>query len=53
MIVIGKKVKEGKTQHLMIGAEYKVSEEVGKLIIGNGNAELKGAKKPEAKKKTK
>ncbi|GEM_PF-1555844 len=53
MIVIGKKVKEGKTQHLMIGVEYKVTEEVGKLIISNGQAELKGAKKPEAKKKTK
>ena len=53
MIVIGKKVTEGKSQHLEIGKEYEVTEEVGLLIIGNGNAEEKGAKKPAAKKKSK
>lgn len=50
MIVIGKKVKAGKIQHLEIGKEYNVSEESAKIKIKNGQAEL--PKKKTTKKKT-
>jgi len=53
MIVVGKKVSAGSKQHLIIGKEYEVTDVVGAIIIGNGNAELKGSKKIQAPKKHK
>ena len=52
MIIIGKKVKAGKIQHLVIGKEYEVAEHSGKAMCKNGQAEEKGAAKP-AQKTTK
>ena len=49
MIVIGKKVKAGKIQHLVIGKEYEVAEHNGKAMCKNGQAEEKGAAKPAQK----
>lgn len=51
MIVVGKKVKPGKVQHLRIGQEYEVSQKDGEMMIKNGQAEKKGAKKKSTKKK--
>tara|TARA_R110000782_G_scaffold130540_1_gene222201 strand:+ start:49 stop:228 length:180 start_codon:yes stop_codon:yes gene_type:complete len=53
MIVVGKKVSAGSKQHLIIGKEYEVTDVIGAIIIGNGNAELKGSKKIQAPKKHK
>lgn len=50
MIVVGKKVKTGKEQHLVIGKEYDLPEAKAKLLIANGQAEAKGSKKKTAKK---
>lgn len=49
MIVVGKKSKPGKPQHLKVGQEYEVGEEMGNILIKNGQAELKGAKAPTQK----
>ena len=40
MKVIGKKVRDGKAQHLRVGKEYEVTDEQGKAMIANGQAEL-------------
>lgn len=49
MIVIGKKVKVGKIQNLIIGKEYEVALHTGKALIEAGFAEEKGAAKPAQK----
>jgi hypothetical protein len=53
MIVVGKKVSAGSKQHLIVGKVYVVTDVVGSIIIGNGNAELKGSKKIQPKKRSK
>lgn len=40
--VKGKKVSEGKKQHLKAGKVYKVSEDTAKSLIKNGQAEKAG-----------
>lgn len=49
MIVIGKKVKAGKIQHLEIGKEYEVAKHTGEAMCENGQAEEKCAAKPAQK----
>jgi len=49
MIVIGKKVKEGDIQYLVIGKEYNVSNHDAKHLMSTGQAEEKGAAKPAQK----
>jgi hypothetical protein len=43
MKIKGKKVKAGKTQHLVIGKEYEMSEAKAKILISNGQAEKPGS----------
>tara|TARA_R110001632_G_scaffold145114_1_gene261841 strand:- start:889 stop:1059 length:171 start_codon:yes stop_codon:yes gene_type:complete len=49
MIVIGKKVKQGDIQYLVIGKEYNVSNHDAKHLMSTGQVEEKGAAKPAQK----
>ena len=52
MKIIALKMPNGKRQTLIIGNEYEVTDEIGKILIDSNRAELKGTKK-QIKKKVK
>lgn len=53
MKIVGKKVKAGKPQHLVVGKVYEVSEKMAKALIANGQAEDANKPKPKPAKSKK